>query len=111
MKLYAFMHVLFPIIQSIYIYLYIFTYIYTYLYIHIYGCAGALGYFPSYTLGAMMAAQFFETAETQIPDLKLKLSQVRMNTYIYIYICIDLDTFLCVYLCFYEYTYLWDLNM
>ena len=36
---------------------------------------GALGYFPTYSLGAMMAAQLFEQAETEIPDLKVKISQ------------------------------------
>lgn len=35
---------------------------------------GALGYFPSYTLGAMMAAQLFETAEKEIPGLRGKLA-------------------------------------
>lgn len=34
---------------------------------------GSLGYFPSYTLGAMIAAQLFETAEKQIPDLKTQI--------------------------------------
>lgn len=36
---------------------------------------GALGYFPTYSLGAMMAAQLFEQAEIEIPDLKTKISQ------------------------------------
>ncbi len=31
--------------------------------------AGLFGYFPTYTLGAMMAAQQFATAKRQIPDL------------------------------------------
>lgn len=49
-----------------------------------------------------MAAQFFETAETQIPDLKLKLSQVRMNTYVciiwtHIYVFIYDISMGCVY--------------
>ena len=30
---------------------------------------GAFGYFPSYTLGAVMACQFFEAAKKAIPDL------------------------------------------
>ena len=32
-------------------------------------------YFPSYTLGAMMAAQLFETAEKAIPDLRGKIAK------------------------------------
>ena len=32
-------------------------------------------YFPSYTLGAMMAAQLFETAEKAIPDLRSKIAK------------------------------------
>lgn len=36
---------------------------------------GALGYFPTYSLGAMMAAQLFETAQAEIPDLKGKISR------------------------------------
>lgn len=31
---------------------------------------GLLGYFPSYSLGAMAAAQLFQAAENAIPDLK-----------------------------------------
>lgn len=31
---------------------------------------GALGYFPSYTLGAMIAAQLMETMEKDIPSLR-----------------------------------------
>ena len=30
---------------------------------------GAFGYFPTYTLGAMTAAQLFETVKGQIPDV------------------------------------------
>ena len=30
---------------------------------------GELGYFPSYTIGALMAAQFFDAAEREEPDL------------------------------------------
>ena len=37
---------------------------------------GALGYFPSYTLGAMMAAQLYETAKKEIPDLEKKIEKV-----------------------------------
>ena len=37
---------------------------------------GALGYFPSYTLGAMMAAQLFETAKVEIPGLEAKIEKV-----------------------------------
>lgn len=36
---------------------------------------GAIGYFPSYSLGAMMAAQFYETAKGQIDDLEGKISR------------------------------------
>lgn len=35
---------------------------------------GAFGYFPSYTLGAMAAAQFFDTALTAVPELPEALS-------------------------------------
>lgn len=35
--------------------------------------AGLFGYFPSYTLGSMIAAQLFETAKKEIPDLKEKI--------------------------------------
>ena len=31
---------------------------------------GALGYFPSYTLGAMIAAQLFEKVKVDIPHVK-----------------------------------------
>lgn len=34
---------------------------------------GAFGYFPSYTLGAIIAAQLYEAAEQNIPDLKGKI--------------------------------------
>lgn len=37
--------------------------------------SGAIGYFPSYTLGAMIAAQLFETAELAIPDMRGKISR------------------------------------
>jgi len=36
---------------------------------------GAIGYFPSYTLGAMMAVQFYNEAKKQIPDLESKISK------------------------------------
>lgn len=32
--------------------------------------SGAVGYFPSYSLGAMMATQIFESAAQEIPDLQ-----------------------------------------
>jgi carboxypeptidase Taq len=35
--------------------------------------AGLLGYFPSYTLGAMIAAQLFEAAENEMPDIRNKI--------------------------------------
>ena len=34
---------------------------------------GALGYFPSYTLGAMIACQLFDSCEKEIPNMKLKI--------------------------------------
>ena len=37
--------------------------------------AGALGYFPTYSLGAMYACQIFKTAEQEIPDLSTKISK------------------------------------
>lgn len=37
--------------------------------------SGAIGYFPSYTLGAMMASQIFEAAQREIPDLEKKIEQ------------------------------------
>ncbi len=36
---------------------------------------GAFGYFPTYTLGAMAAAQLFQTAEKTLPDLSADLVQ------------------------------------
>ncbi|MBI2335641.1 MAG: carboxypeptidase M32 [Deltaproteobacteria bacterium] len=36
---------------------------------------GTFGYFPSYTLGAMYAAQFFATAKKQIPNLLTEISK------------------------------------
>lgn len=35
---------------------------------------GAFGYFPSYTLGAMYAAQYFATIRTQVPDLDARIA-------------------------------------
>lgn len=40
---------------------------------------GAFGYFPSYTLGAMYAAQEFSAAERTIPELRQKISQGNLN--------------------------------
>lgn len=34
---------------------------------------GAFGYFPSYTLGAVMACQFLEAARLALPDLDSSL--------------------------------------
>jgi len=34
---------------------------------------GAIGYFPSYTLGAIMAAQIFEAATAELPDLAAQI--------------------------------------
>ena len=36
---------------------------------------GAFGYFPSYSLGAMIAAQLFEKATEDIPDLSGKIER------------------------------------
>jgi carboxypeptidase Taq len=35
--------------------------------------AGLFGYFPTYTLGALMAAQWFATASTALPDLDIQI--------------------------------------
>ncbi|MCC6322248.1 MAG: carboxypeptidase M32 [Phycisphaerales bacterium] len=35
---------------------------------------GLIGYFPTYTLGNLYAAQFWETINTQIPDLKQRMA-------------------------------------
>lgn len=35
---------------------------------------GAFGYFPSYTLGAMYAAQYFAAIRTQVPDLDARIA-------------------------------------
>lgn len=36
---------------------------------------GDFGYFPTYTLGSVLAAQIFETAEEEIPDLEQKIEE------------------------------------
>ena len=36
---------------------------------------GAFGYFPTYTLGAMAAAQIYRAAELALPDLTKQLGQ------------------------------------
>jgi carboxypeptidase Taq len=36
---------------------------------------GAWGYFPTYTLGALAAAQLFEAAERAIPDLRKSIGR------------------------------------
>lgn len=36
---------------------------------------GSFGYFPTYTLGNLYAAQFYHTARQQMPDLDARLSQ------------------------------------
>ena len=41
----------------------------------------ATRYFPSYTLGAMMAAQLFETAEKAIPDLRNKIAKGTVSSH------------------------------
>ncbi len=38
---------------------------------------GAIGYFPSYTLGAMMAVQLFNAARRALPTLDEDLAAVR----------------------------------
>jgi len=37
--------------------------------------AGTFGYFPAYTLGSLMAAQFFSCAEKTYPDIRSALAQ------------------------------------
>ena len=37
--------------------------------------AGAMGYFPTYTLGNLYAAQFFEQAQKELPDLDNQIEQ------------------------------------
>ncbi|KAK2078399.1 hypothetical protein QBZ16_003239 [Prototheca wickerhamii] len=36
---------------------------------------GSFGYFPTYSLGAMMAAQIFQTAQQELPDLDASLAK------------------------------------
>lgn len=40
---------------------------------------GAFGYFPSYTLGALYAAQQFAAAERAIPELRAKIAQAELS--------------------------------
>jgi carboxypeptidase Taq len=37
--------------------------------------AGLIGYFPTYTLGALTAAQLFQAAETNVPDLRASIAK------------------------------------
>jgi carboxypeptidase Taq len=37
--------------------------------------AGLVGYFPTYTLGALLAAQLFETAAREIPELSAGIAR------------------------------------
>jgi carboxypeptidase Taq len=37
--------------------------------------SGAFGYFPSYTTGAMMAAQLFETIKKEMPDINQQIAK------------------------------------
>jgi len=41
---------------------------------------GAFGYFPAYTLGSLMAAQFFASAEKAYPTIKTELSRGDFST-------------------------------
>jgi carboxypeptidase Taq len=41
--------------------------------------SGGIGYFPTYTLGNLYAAQFFDQARRDLPDLNLELAQGRMS--------------------------------
>lgn len=40
---------------------------------------GAIGYFPTYTLGAMAAAQVFQAADAAIPDLKEQIEAANLK--------------------------------
>jgi Zn-dependent M32 family carboxypeptidase len=40
---------------------------------------GSFGYFPTYSLGSFYAAQFFETAKTQIPNLENHIASGNFN--------------------------------
>jgi carboxypeptidase Taq len=42
--------------------------------------SGAFGYFPAYTIGAMIAAQLFQTALSRHPEIPAELSQGRFHT-------------------------------
>ena len=37
--------------------------------------AGLFGYFPTYTLGALIAAQLFATAREQVPEMETTIAQ------------------------------------
>ncbi|HLR38002.1 MAG TPA: carboxypeptidase M32 [Chitinophagaceae bacterium] len=41
----------------------------------IHWCHGGFGYFPTYSLGSFYAAQFYQTAIQQIPDLEREIAQ------------------------------------
>ena len=41
--------------------------------------SGAWGYFPTYTLGAMMAAQLFDTARRELPDLEDQIGRAQFG--------------------------------
>ncbi|WP_029013706.1 carboxypeptidase M32 [Niveispirillum irakense] len=41
--------------------------------------SGAWGYFPTYTLGAMMAAQLFDTARKELPDLEGQIGRAEFG--------------------------------
>ncbi len=40
---------------------------------------GAIGYFPTYTLGNLYAAQFYEQAQKEIPGLTSEIEQGRLT--------------------------------
>jgi len=42
--------------------------------------SGAVGYFPTYTLGALLAAQLFETAAREIPELRPALERGELGS-------------------------------
>ena len=44
--------------------------------------AGLFGYFPTYSLGALMAAQFAQTIKKEIPDLNTKIEKGNFNSLI-----------------------------
>jgi len=41
---------------------------------------GAIGYFPTYTMGALAAAQFFQAANAQVPNLMLDVSEGKFSS-------------------------------